>query len=226
MPKIGVEILSYHATQYLEKVLKQYAWVDKIAVLSYRFNSTPESEDNTEDIVRSFKHKDIIFEKGQGLPQHGIRNRGLELLRDCGVVFISDADEFIFRKDQEKIISAVINKGVEHKPSNYCTCTIVDYNGDLYHGSPERSYYTTVAVSPKDVLFGHLRSIGHDNKCACLPEVKMHHLGLVFPEHILSWKAVWEGKEEKVPLEKVLSDWSVRREITPPQELLEMLKNE
>ena len=33
MPKVGVEILSYHATQYLPKVLKQYEWVDKQELL-------------------------------------------------------------------------------------------------------------------------------------------------------------------------------------------------
>jgi hypothetical protein len=223
MPKIGVEIFSYHATQYLPLVLKNYAWVDKIVVMNYRFNSVEPINDNTEEIVRSFKHPNIIIDKGSGLRQRDIRNKGLRYLDDCDVAFISDADEFIFRKDQDTIIRELMARGKQHKPSNYLNVSIIDYNGDLYHASPERGHLTTVAIIPKDAGFGHLRSGGYDNMCVCLPNIKMHHLGLVFTPEVLSWKAVWESKEENVKLDKVLSDWKVVREVTPPQELLEIL---
>ena len=216
--------MAYHATQYLPLVLKQYEWVDKIVVLNYRFPSVPVSSDNTEEIVSSFKHPNIVIKSGEGLQQHEIRNLGINLMQDCDAVFISDADEFIFKPDQDKIVRALAERSAECKPASYVACTIVDYNGDLYHALPQRSYYTTVAIAPRDVKFRRLRDAGNYGSCICLPEVVMHHLGFVFTPELMDWKANWEYKEEQHSKQELLNNWAVKREVTPPQELLEMLK--
>jgi len=46
--RVGVLIRSYHSTQYLPLVLKQYKWTDKIVVLNYRFKNVLPSLDNTD----------------------------------------------------------------------------------------------------------------------------------------------------------------------------------
>jgi len=46
---------------------------------------------------------------------------------------------------------------------------------------------------------------------------------LVFPEEIIKWKAGWEYKEEGHSQRKLLDDWKIRREVKPPQELLNFL---
>ena len=150
-PKAGLLIRCYHATQYLDKVLKQYAWVDKVVVLNYRFKSVEETFDNTKEIFDKFEHPDKQIFSGVCAKQIDLLNVGLDLLKEMDVVFTPDADEFIHPDEQQKIFNRLRNGEF-----NCLAVKIVDYNGDLYHASPERDYLTIVAVNPKKFNFSTL----------------------------------------------------------------------
>lgn len=222
--KVGAYICSYHATQYLPLVLKQYEWVDRIVVMNYRFKTVEPTTDDTREICRKFNHKDLIVDSGEGLEQHEIRNRGLELLSDCDLVWVSDADEIILPDDQ----NIIMNRMADRRPlcglAYYANCKIIDYNGDLYHASPARPGYTTVMVAPKHVRFSKLRNLEYNIHEARFPYVNMHHLGLVFTPKVIDWKAGWEYKEENHSKERLLNDWAIKRDVKPPIELIEFLE--
>ena len=90
-----------------------------------------------------------------------------------------------------------------------------------YHASPERPYLVPMAVAPS-VRFTHIRSFD-SNRVIRYPDVTVHHLGLVHTPELIKWKAGWEYKEEMHSQEELLNNWAVRREVTPPPELLELL---
>jgi len=218
--RIGAFIKSYHSTHYLPLVLEQYRWVDKIVVLNYRFNSVEPTSDNTREICEAFNHPNLICESGEGLNQAQIHNRGVELLKDCDLAWVSDADEIIFPADQKIILDEVKNKDWAG------CCRIVDYNGDIYHAMPDRGY-TVVIVSPKSerVEFVNLRCLHTSCHHHNIPNATMHHLGLVFPKDVIEWKADWECKEEGQTKESLISDWKFKRDVVPPPELVKLLKN-
>lgn len=222
MPKIGAIVRSYHATQYLPIVLRQFLWVDRLVVLNYRFNQVSRTTDNTKEICDKVYHGDLVYEKGFGYDQHDIFNRGLDILKDFDVAFISDADEIIFPQDQKKIITHIVDRRGLTGQKDYACCNFVDYNGDLHHASPQRQYLVPMAVHPASGRFTHIRSFNNiraDN----YPDVTVHHLGLVFTPETIKWKSEWEYKEEGHSQEELLKNWGVRREVTPPPELLELL---
>lgn len=221
--KVGAYICSYHATQYLPLVLKQYEWVDKIVVMNYRFKTVEPTTDNTREICEKFGHKNLIIESGEGLEQHEIRNRGLDLLSDCDIAWTSDADEIILPDDQNMIMNRMADRRPLVGLACYANCKIVDYNGDLYHASPQREGYVTVMVAPKLVRFSRLRNLEHNIHEARFPHVTMHHLGLVFTPEVVNWKSHWEYKEEGHSREELVNNWAVRRDVTPPRELLDFL---
>jgi len=216
-----VLIRSYHATQYLLKVLNQYKWVDKVIVLNYRFWSVEETFDNTKEIFDKFEHPDKQIFSGVCDKQVDILNMGLGLLKDMDVVFTPDADEFIHIDEQKKIFNRLYNSEFTCAAVN-----IMDYNGDLYHASPSRNNTTIVAVNPDKFEFSHIRgSCTKDKRIEC-PEIVMQHLGLVFTPEVIEWKSNWEYKEEGHSQEELLNNWKKVREVKPPDWLLETLKNE
>lgn len=223
MLKIGALIVSYHSTKYLPIVLKMYEWVDRKVVMNYRYKTVAPTTDNTKEICAQFGRGDLIVESGDGIEQHEIRNRGLDILSDCDLVWVSDADEIILPDDQ----SIIMNRMADRRPlcglASHATCNVVDYNGDMYHASPQRGGLTMVIAEPKKIRFSHIRSIEKNNAEARMPHATMHHLGLVFDDQTLDWKAEWEHKEERQTKESILRDWGVRRNVTPPVELLELI---
>jgi len=216
--RIGAFIKSYHSTQHLLLVLEQYRWVDKIVVLNYRFNSVEPTTDNTREICRMFAHPNLICESGVGLNQAQIHNRGIELLRDCDLAWVADADEIILPKDQQIILSEVRGNGWA------ACCRIVDYNGDLYHAMPDRGY-SVVMVSPKHEFakFVTLRCLHPSYNQHKIPNATMHHLSLVFPKDVIHWKAGWECKEEGQSKDSLIDAWKFKREVTPPPELVSLV---
>ncbi|HNX03699.1 MAG TPA: hypothetical protein PKM71_08545 [Candidatus Cloacimonas sp.] len=203
-------------------VLKQYKWVDKIVVLNYRFINVKPSLDNTQRICNLFSHPNLVYERGRGVEQHEIFNRGLDLLQDCNLAFIADADEILLPSDQEEITRFMSDRRGLIGQADSAACKIIDYNGDLFHASPQRAYPVTVAVVPQVVRFNHIRNI-NNNRVKVFPDITLHHLGLVFPEETIKWKSEWEFKEEGHSRNKLLKDWGVRREVKPPQELLNFI---
>ena len=192
--KIGALIRCYSITDYLTFVLRNYAWVDKIVVMNYRFISAEPREDSTEEIVKAFVHKDIIIDKGEGIKQHEILNRGLEYLKDCDIVFISDADEFMTQAAMRDIATQMI---ADNRNLGYAR--IIDYAFDFYHRFNNRHLKDAlVAVKPKEVNFVHIRQTRNLNsRTRCFPHF-LYHFGFVLPRETMKWKMKWESKEEGI----------------------------
>lgn len=192
--KIGALIRCYSITDYLPFVLKNYAWVDKIVVMNYRFISAEPRDDNTEVIVRTFTHKDIILEKGEGLKQHEILNRGLKLLTDCDMVFISDADEFMTQAAMRDIAQRMI---AENKNMGYVK--IIDYAFDFYHRFNNRHLNSVlVAVNPRETEFIYIRQARNVNTRGIFFAHLLYHFGFILPYKTMKWKLQWESKEENI----------------------------
>ena len=66
--KIGCIIRSYYLTDYLERVIKNYAWVDKIVIANFMFQNHPDgkkgvpiADDKTEEIVKRFSFPIVLL---------------------------------------------------------------------------------------------------------------------------------------------------------------------
>lgn len=213
--RVGALIRSYHATKFLDQVLKQYSWVDKICLMNYRFNTVSPIEDNTEEIARNSGLKNIIFDKGEGLEQHEILNRGMWILADCDVVFISDADEFINHNDFNKILQQL-----DQQPEKKVVyCQIVDYAKNIWNKMKPRTN-CLVAVKP-GVKFNIIRCI-QAQPAIHMNDIAVHHLGFVFPEETMKWKYKWEAKEEKIKEESFNNIFENTIPVTPPDWLCEI----
>jgi hypothetical protein len=180
---IGAVIRSYGLTNYLTGVLDSYAWVDKITVMNYRFNSTPPTKDDTAFLTAPFKNARTI--SGENLDQHVVLNMGVESLKDCELIFIADADEFILRADQQKLIDGMGGVSIG-------TCDVIDYV-DYNRRFPIRGHKPPVIVRP-DVKFYDVRCYQGTGKY--FPDVKMHHLGYTYSPQELEWKFNWEKRWE------------------------------
>lgn len=218
--KVGVLIRCYSITDYLPAILKNYSWVDKIVVLNYRFKSAEPREDDTEKIVRVFSHKNLVFEKGEGISQHDIFNRGMKMLEDCTTAFISDADEFIALPSMRDIVYHM-----ESGEYGMGSCRIVDYAFDYYHRFDNRHLNPTlVAVKPKAVEFVKIR-IAHTKLKHKIFDHKLYHFGFVLPPKTLRWKLEWESKEERLDITKGITQTRIVLADPPEAEILKLLEN-
>ena len=218
--KIGVLIRCYSITDYLPFVLKNYSWVDKIIVMNYRFISAEQREDKTEEIVKSFHHKNIILDKGEGLEQHKILNWGLNYLLDCNIVFIADADEFMtyttMRDIADKMVAGNYNLGYAR---------IIDYAFDFYHRFNNRHLAgALVAVKPNETEFVHIRQTRDLNPRRIQFEHKLYHFGFVLPPKSLQWKLKWETAEEKVDIVNGIPKTEIVFAEPPDKEIMELME--
>ncbi len=217
--KIGVLIRCYSITDYLPFVLKNYAWVDKIVVMNYRFISAEPREDNTEAIVKAFTHKNIILGKGENLQQHEILNRGLKLLSDCDIAFISDADEFMTQATMRDIAAIMIGKD-----KNLGYAKIIDYAFDFYHRFNNRHLSgVLVAVRPKETEFVHIRQTRDTNPRRISFEHILYHFGFVLSYKTMQWKLKWESAEEKLNIVKGITETQIVFADPPDKEIMELL---
>lgn len=202
MPKIGALIRCYSVTDYLPFVLKNYAWVDKIVVMNYRFMSAEPRYDDTQEIVKdyidkcfeNFKVPNIILVKGEDLKQHEILNKGLNNLQDCDIAFISDADEFMTQAAMRDIAGRMIG---ENKNMGYAR--IIDYAFDFYHRFNNRHLSSAlVAVKPQETEFVHIRQAKNLSTRGIFFAHTLYHFGFVLPHNTMKWKLKWESKEENI----------------------------
>ncbi len=172
--RVATLIRSYKLTDMLPQVIEQYAWTDKILVMNYRFPNVEEVKENTIEIAERYG---CDIDVGHGMKQHEILNRGMFLLKDYDCVFISDADEFILRKDQDTIVSTL---GEHHA----VTSRVIDYT-DFEHALPQRDHKPVVAVNPHRAEFYDVRCV--HGSVAHAP-VDMHHFWYAWKDEQLDWK--------------------------------------
>jgi len=128
--RIGALVRSYGLTDYLTPVLEQYKWLDKVLVMNYRFGGVKAIKDDTPLLTVPFKN--AICKTGENLNQEEVLNLGLEEFKDFDWVFISDNDELIQRKDQERLIK-------ETEGFQAGKCRVLDYK-DHKNTLPIRSH--------------------------------------------------------------------------------------
>lgn len=208
--RVGALIRSYGLTDYLRPVINQYKWVDEILVMNYRFPNTKPRKDETRAICEELGVK---CDSGEGLDQHEVLNKGIEQFRDFDFVFFSDADEFITKEDQMKLINEI-------EEAQIGCAQIIDYIGDPFHKQKARGHYPVVIVRPKNVLFTGLRNISY------LPtkiyhHVNVHHFGNLYSVEQRAWKMDWESKVEPGVEWKKID--STTEETVPPQEIMDMV---
>jgi hypothetical protein len=225
--KIGALIRCYSITDYLPFVLKNYAWVDKIVVMNYRFISAEPRGDDTTEIVKEYidasfenlKVPNIAIYKGEGLQQHEILNEGLKHLQCCDIVFISDADEFMTQAAMCDIAKRMVT---ENKNLGYAR--IIDYAFDFYHRFNNRHLHgALVAVKPQETEFVHIRQTRDLNPRRMQFEHKLHHFGFVLPPKTMKWKLQWESKEEKIDVVKGIGETPLVLCEPPEKEILELM---
>lgn len=209
--KSAAIIRSYALTDYLKPCIKQFDWLDKVLVMNFRFNKADETEDNTMEIVKELNQPNVQCLYGSGIEQHEAYMIGLDILRKYDSIFIFDADEFMLRKDQEKIL--------ENFNQQVAAVSIVDYIDDFNHALPLRSHKPPILTRP-DTNFYNVRNYWGSRNL--YEDVYMHHLGyLLSPQH-MEWKKKWEDKEEGLgKLDEFMS--GERREVILPQEIRELL---
>lgn len=178
--RVGAVVRSYGLTTFLPAVLRSYQWLDKIIVMNYRFNGVKEREDKTREIAIGFRN--TLIESGEGADQHCVLNLGLEKMADFDYVFISDADELLTRRDQEKLLS--LSSG--HDATK---CKVIDYARDLFHRYEERDHQPIVLIKP-DKRFYDVRC--YSGNIRSVDDVYLHHFGYVYSPEEITWKVDWE----------------------------------
>jgi len=210
--RIGAMVRSYGLTKYLRPVLKQYDWVDKLLVVNNRFKGVKAREDNTREIVEELGQKNIEIVSEDNNDLHQAINFGIDKLRDCDYIFISDADELISRTDQQKLLKNVKESGVK--------CPLIEYARDYNHIFPIRGH-EAICLIKSDVKF-------HDVRCAggSFPSVEgvyIHHFGFTFNQEEMGWKIDWEKPWEHDETIRIYSQ--IPRLYTMPEEIREMLND-
>jgi len=192
--KIGVLIIYCdELVRYLEAVKKCFDGYDKINIIKEYFTKTAEEE---------------------------VRNKGLKSMEDCDYVWIPDADEFILKKDQRKIIDAV-----KDKKYDVVMCRIIDYVKENAIASPKRKHTPIILVEPKKVFF-------YDKRCAYFSrplysDVNIYHFSCLYPKETIQWKLNELQKRNKKDYEDCLKVLNSKTEpLDIPNEIREYLKED
>lgn len=185
--RIATLIRSYGLTTYLKPVIKQYHWVDKVLVMNYQFKGVPAIEDATLTCVGEVNQPNVEVNKGLGnLTQHEVFNRGIELLKDYDLVFISDADELISKTDQMRLIMGM-------KDHDIGVCKVIDYAKDFNHRYPIRTHRPAVICKPSARFYDVRCYMGG---AKYFDTIWLHHLGYIYSPEEMSWKLGWEKQYE------------------------------
>ena len=207
--RVGVLIRSYGLTDFLKACIKQYAWVDRIVVMNYRFKHVPERPDNTEQICKELNLPNLFLYKGCDLQMHEVLNTGLAYHKEAATdyVFVSDSDEFITQADQKEILKRLIDQ----KDGYDCAqISMYDYTKDMKHVYPVRTHKPPTLCQPSRMSFYETRCL--QGRGVIYPDIFLHHVGYSFDKDGMEWKYGWEKPVDKWALE-------IEAQLSSPQEL-------
>jgi len=212
--RLGAIVRCFYLTDYLERVLKNLFWLDRVIVAhSYPSNSDVQN-DRTVEIVKQLAYNNVDTYTFLDKQQHEVFNDALKIFYDYDYVFINDADEFLLPVDQIGLI-----RGIKKKKADVGYINVIDYSQDINKRYPIRTHRPAVIVRPH-VHFYEIRNIvgeGYFHKGY------MHHMGYAFTQDKINWKLKnkqWYGVDEK-NIQNILNQ--PLEDCTPPKELLELL---
>ncbi len=145
-----------------------------------------------------------------------VRNCGLGYLQEFDYVFTIDADEFILKKDQQKLID-----GMKKGNHDAGFSSILNYTSDFKHFYKRDNHMPVVIVDPKKVKFYDKRCL-HFNNPLFSKDVCLHHLGYAMEKSIINKKINSHLEPEKIK-------GMIKREKFPcslPEEIYDIMKME
>lgn len=195
--RVGALIRSYGLTDFLKACIKQYAWVDRIVVMNYRFKGVAERPDRTEEICKELNLPNLFLYKGSDLQMHEVLNLGLEHQKEAATdyVFVADSDEFITQADQRDLLNRLIkDEGI------HCgQISMYDYTKDMNGVYPVRTHKPPVLCRPSRMYFYETRCLQGIGKI--YGDIFLHHVGYSFDKEGMEWKYAWEKPVDKWALE-------------------------
>jgi hypothetical protein len=193
----------------------QYAWVDKIVIMNYRFPTTDERKDDTEQICKELALPNLELYKGVGYQMHEVLNLGLEKFIGYDFVIVSDSDEFITKASQDEMIFRM------SKDDGYDCAQIAmyDYANDFDHIYPIRTHKPPTLCRPGRMKFYEARNL--QGRGVIYADIFQHHLGYLFKREDMNWKYNWERPIDKWALE---IEGQISLPGNLPQEIRDLIK--
>ena len=211
--RLGCIVRCYHLTDYLARVLRNYDEVDKIVVMNVLFGGVKEAEDDTEEIVKRLNRPNVVLYKDHTTrpEQFKVFEIAKGMLKDCDWIFISDADEFLLKSDQQRII-----KETEYYV-HQVFCNVVDYCENTDYVFPMRTHKPVVCVRPDVQFVGTRAAEGHGK---LYKDMYMHHFGCAIKDKEWKQKNIWYPKHS---FDAIVCQAHVKSE--KPQELIDALSD-
>ena len=101
---IAAIVRSYHLTDFLKDVIKQFDWIDKVLVVNQMFLGYEPAEDDTEEIVKKLNQPNVELLKLPPMLEHEGLNEAIKYLKDYDFIYLCDADEFYKPGDLKKLL--------------------------------------------------------------------------------------------------------------------------
>lgn len=213
--KIGAIVRCYHLTQFLEKVLKNLAWVDKIILANFRYKGVEPAFDDTEQIYKKINLPNIIFKKGEDLEQYEVFNLCMKDLKGYDYVFINDADEILLRNDQLKILNDLMDT-----KKDIALCKVLDYAKDFYHIYPIRTHMPIVVANSNCVWREGEKRTPNYGEGLKVEKSYLHHFGYIVND--LDWKIKNAWHTNKNEIQEMMGQETLK--FSPPRELLDIME--
>jgi hypothetical protein len=206
--RIGAIVRCYRLTDYLEPILMNLSWVDRLIVANFRFKDVAAVPDKTEGICRRLNLPNCDFIKGDGFSQKDIFNMCLEVM-NCDYTLINDADEYLNRKYHEFAVQEMVEK---RKDAAFCN--VLDYarKDKVY---PMRTHKPVIAVK-KGIKFIGNRAPNYGDGINL--DINLHHFGYMMMDMEWKNKNIWYPRHD---FEAITSQEPINYDT--PSEVLEIL---
>jgi hypothetical protein len=135
--------------------------------------------------------KKVVSKDFKVTPEHEVRNGLLQDMWGYDWLFTVDADEFILKQDQERILNDLKDHDAVFIP-------VINYTKDLEHRYKMRDHKPVVLVNPKKVHFYEGRCLRY-SKPLVYEDIYLHHLGFTYDNEKTEWKKsrYWDNKNPK-----------------------------
>lgn len=178
--RIGVCLCAYNEERFIVPAIRQWRpFADRILVLVSEkpWNGEREEPDQTADFAMQ-EGAEVAL--GEWRTEAEQRNFGLEVLKDCSHVVITDPDEFFTLEDRVKLLARLKDPADKMNASKepiacFRVARMVTYWKDLDHVLyPADRHKPIIAVDPAQVRFTDKRDVATDYRPTI--DVTVHHL--------------------------------------------------